>query len=238
LNAELDLRYLNTMVATTMNRLAAPRASVVHLWPAPLAGTPRVKVACLSHAERDRLALRHGVAARRFAFTHAALRHVAAAYEGCAPKDARLAAAYGEPPCVGAGLWVSLAHCDDLALVAVASSAVGVDVEPVASRPSDADELGDVSDATLTPAELGLLGRTNPRRQPGLWLRLWVRKEAALKARGARLGDIPLFELDASGDRLEELVFVDVTPDPEHVGAIALAAPTALVEWKEVPDVT
>jgi phosphopantetheinyl transferase len=241
LNIVRDVRYLKGMAATakSTSRHYPPPAGIVHLWPASLDGARCVDALSLSEPERDRIALRPGVAGHRFALAHAALRQVVAAYDGCAPQEAGLVAAYGKPPLAPQGLHVSLAHCDDLALIAVATSAVGVDIEPLSSEPSDPEELWELAHATLTAAELDLLvDQGDTREQAELWLRPWVRKEAALKARGVGLGEIPLFELDAGAERLEELAFVDLAPGATHIAAVALAAPGVQVEWKELDDVT
>ncbi len=70
-----------------------------------------------------------------------------------------------------------------------------------------------------------------------MWVRLWVLKEAVLKSRGASLGDIPLFDLDVRDGRVGELALTELSPDGEHVAAIALAADRVRVDWKELDHV-
>jgi 4'-phosphopantetheinyl transferase len=237
LNVRNDPRY-KVSVTTTIRRprFAPPDRGVVHVWCVPLPADGAPDVSCLSASEGRRLALRNGEAAHRFGRAHVALRQVVAAYEGCSPHAVRLAAGYGERPRAASGLELSLSHCDDLALVAVATSVVGIDVEPVAAGEPRADELDDLAHATLTCAELELLERTTAAERPALWLALWVRKEALLKARGAGLGEIPLYELEAGGERSDDLALLDLRPDDAHLGAVALAARAVRIEWKELDD--
>jgi 4'-phosphopantetheinyl transferase len=237
LNALADPHYKMSVTGTiTKPPLAAPGSGVIHVGRVPLAADGAPDVSCLSAPERRRLALRNGEAAQRFGRAHVALRRVIAAYEGCSPHAVRLAAEYGERPQAAGDLELSLSHCDDLALVAVATSAVGIDVEPVTAADAGADELADLAHATLISAELELLERTTAAQRPALWLRLWVRKEALLKARGAGLGDIPLFELDASRSRCDGLVLMDLEPGDAHLAAVAIAVDAVRIEWKELDD--
>jgi 4'-phosphopantetheinyl transferase len=192
---------------------------------------------CLSTAEQRRLRLRRGEAGQRFRHSHVALRRIAAAYEGCSPASARLTTVYGEPPRAAHGLKLSLAHCDDLALIAAARAPVGVDLEPVSAADANPDELADIADSTLTRMELELLERTPPSHRPLRWLKMWVRKEAVLKSRGVSLGEIPLFDLDVRGGRIGELALADLSLGEQHVAAVALAADRVRVDWKELDDV-
>lgn len=237
LNVSNDPRYKVRVMATmTRPPMAAPGRGVIHVWCVPLMADAPPDLSCLSASERRRLALRSGAAAERFGRAHVALRHVVSAYEGCSPHAVRLAAGYGKRPQAERGLELSLSHCDDLALVAVATSAVGIDLEPVAAAEPEADELDDLAHATLSCAELGLLDRTTAAARPALWLRLWVRKEALLKAQGVGLGEIPLYELDASREQANGLALLDLQPDDAHLAAVALAADAVRIEWKELDD--
>jgi hypothetical protein len=51
----------------------------------------------------------------RFAISHGAMRQVVGRYLGCDAAEVPIDSCYGVPPRV-AGLQLSLAHCDDLAL--------------------------------------------------------------------------------------------------------------------------
>jgi hypothetical protein len=63
-----------------------------------------------------------------------------------------------------------------------------------------------------------------------------VRKEAALKATGDGLGDRALCELDVSGARIGELVLLDLDMGPDHLAALAGAAPIMRIRVQEWVD--
>ena len=167
--------------------------------------------------------------------SHGAMRQVLGAYLGCAPAEVPLESPDGQPPTM-AGLELSLTHCGRLALLAVAITPVGVDVE--ATSNVEADDLAELAKATLTPAEMGQFRVTPPEDQARAWLRAWVRKEAVLKARGKGLGDRSLCELDVSGDRVDGLTLVDLDLGSSHLAAAAITPPAVQVtlkDWIEQP---
>lgn len=94
-------------------------------------------------------------------------------------RDAR-----GAPQVAGTSLHTSLSHSDDA--IAIALSAVGpigVDVEPIGR----AQGMAELAERIAHPRELqALAGLDGPARDAAL-LRLWVRKEALLKAVGVGL---------------------------------------------------
>jgi acyl transferase domain-containing protein/phosphopantetheinyl transferase len=106
--------------------------------------------------------------------------------------------ATGAPSLAGAraaGLHVSLAHKDDVAVAIVSPArAVGIDVEKIEPR---SEQLGNVA---LTPAELAL-GADRPRDE--WFVRLWTAKEAVAKARRTGMTDPRALEVTrVSGDEL------------------------------------
>jgi 4'-phosphopantetheinyl transferase len=216
----------------------SPRAPVltssdVHVWRIEGAGDAERHLGSLSAAERVRLDRHRGERRRRFAITHGAAREVLSGYLGCAPADVPLACAYGRPP-VAPGFALSLAHTEGLGLLALARLPVGVDVEALAD--GDDDDLEQLAEATLTPAEMRAFMRTAPAHRSRTWVRAWVRKEAALKARGLGLGDQLLCELDVSGARSGQLAIVDVDVGADHIAAIAISSPTCRVRVEEWVD--
>jgi phosphopantetheinyl transferase len=133
----------------------------------------------------------------------------------------------GKPP-----LWFSVAHCDDLLLVALSREGeVGVDVER--TRPIDSWER--VADRTLAPAERAQLLRAVERGEEAdqVFLRHWCRVEAELKAIGCGIHGI---EAHRAGQRPAGLRVADLTnlPLPEglpspgvrYQAAVALCAPS------------
>lgn len=124
------------------------------------------------------------------------LETVAARYLGVAVDQVSIVRTVeGKPAVEGATLEVNLAHSCSVALVAVASQAVGVDVEQLRAEVA----AWSLPAHALSPAELGRLeAALEPAR---VFLDLWTRKEALLKAVGLGLGVDPrTIELDANGE--------------------------------------
>jgi 4'-phosphopantetheinyl transferase len=136
--------------------------------------------------------LRRGGDRDRSASARVLLRAAVGAWTG-APADAvviRTACAlcgatdHGKPfvaptPAISAMPHVSVAHADDVVVVAVtAAGPVGVDVEPV-----DAAQFDGFDAVALSQVERAAQGL----REPGARVRTWVRKEAVLKATGLGL---------------------------------------------------
>ncbi|MDO9407844.1 4'-phosphopantetheinyl transferase superfamily protein [Patulibacter sp.] len=187
----------------------------------------------LSAEEHEKAAaLRRPVDRDLYLVAHVGLRRIVAAHLGAALGEVVLGAApcpscggpHGRPLLPQApGLHVSLSHAARLAAVALAADEVGVDVEPC-DRP-DADLQGLTSQ--LHPDERRLVAASGDRR--AALLRCWVRKEAAMKARGLGLAE----PLDAHstawpGDRgvtADGLHVLDVDAGPAHLGAVAVRAP-------------
>ncbi len=85
------------------------------------------------------------------------------------------------------GLHFNLAHSGNLAVLAVARFALGVDVE--LPRPGFADD--EIAERFFAPREVAELRRLAPEQQEAAFFRCWTRKEAYLKALGGGLS-IPL----------------------------------------------
>lgn len=149
----------------------------------------------LSADELERLqGIRLTVDRARFASAHALLRRAIALHTGESPSavaiEQRCRSCDGNhgPPRIsdgarGADLHVSLAHCTDIALCAVARGAsVGVDVEP-ADRAIEPSKLS----VALTARERARLRKLPPAAARTELLRGWVRKEAYAKGRGLGL---------------------------------------------------
>jgi 4'-phosphopantetheinyl transferase len=119
------------------------------------------------------------------------------------------------------GACVSLSHTDGLALVAVADCAVGVDVEHLAAAPTH-EELDDLAALTLSEREHHALAVVDRCARPARWLKLWTRKEAALKAAGTSLGDLAIRDIDGLAAGVRELDLAG-----QYVGAVAVGDPDA-----------
>ncbi len=213
--------------------LARPTARDVHVWRVELRGDSDRYVASLSAAERVRHARLRHERRDQFAISHGAVRQVLGAYLGRDARDVPLDAASGRPPSVP-GLELSLTHCDELALLAVAVGPVGVDIE--ALNRVEPRDLRELADTTLSAAELTQFLLTPADQQVRAWLRSWVRKEAVLKSRGVGIGGRPPRELDVSLDRVDEVTIVDIDIGPAHVGAAAITPPAERIVLRDWID--
>ncbi len=126
------------------------------------------------------VALEHPAKQRRRELAHLALDWLLAAYLGVTPAQLVFErGAAGKPQLQGEPLQFSLSHSERLALVAVArSQPVGADVQAPHPATTRAWFARRICSAREYDRHL-----TNP--EPDELLRLWVRKEAVLKARGA-----------------------------------------------------
>jgi phosphopantetheinyl transferase len=191
-----------------------------------LEGEERVRFATYTNA----------VVARRFAIARGTVREVLGSVLGLDPSAVPLHhGLHGKPALArGAGLrplWFSVAHCEDLVLVAVSRTMdVGVDLE----RARSIEQWERVADRVLDPAERAQLrDAVEAGHDAGTaFLRHWCRVEAELKAIGCgiagleahRAGKRPL------GLRLADLPELPLPADVAATGAryqaaVALCAP-------------
>lgn len=125
---------------------------------------------------------------QRRAHARQAARQVLAEYLGVPPTEVRWSVGpWGKPGLnhSRSAIRFNLSHAGDFALLAVSEVAdVGVDIECRLPR-SGAQAL---ADRFFTPADRALLTAAADR-QDAVYLRLWTRKEACVKAAGGRLFD-------------------------------------------------
>ncbi|MFE6162218.1 4'-phosphopantetheinyl transferase family protein [Streptomyces sp. NPDC056486] len=107
-------------------------------------------------------------------------------------------AGHGRPRFAGAQLDYSVSHTRDHVVVGVVSEGlVGVDVDTVPRR----DTVDRLATKALTPHERGVWDRLPEDQRPAAFVRLWTRKEAAVKLTGHGLA-AALSALDANGPEL------------------------------------
>jgi len=249
LNAVRDPRYYVSVSIDAprayLRRLAA--AGAVDVWRVPL-GT-YANDASLSAAEQMRAERRIGDERRRFVVSHAATRAIVADYLDVPPSELRMEMRYGDKPrLANARLEISLAHSGDLALVALATTPVGVDLERMDDLPDD--ELDDLAEFSLTRRELDAFAALDPPRRRHAFLRVWTRKEAYLKAIGKGIAERAMAEIDVSAgdaaprliaagdDEINSFALIDLDPAPGFVGAVAVAADDVAVtlhDWDPAP---
>ncbi|SMF97095.1 4'-phosphopantetheinyl transferase [Methylomagnum ishizawai] len=167
--------------------------ATLHIWRHDFATVSRwvpEPEACLApdeHARAARLRSPEGRAA--FVWTRAHLRVLLGAYLGCGPLDIAFEpGAYGKPRLAGSaedrGLVFNVSHTGGAAALAFArDTALGVDIE--AGRPHR--DLERLAAFCLAPAELAVWQGLAPDARPAAFTRLWVCKEAFVKATGRGL---------------------------------------------------
>jgi phosphopantetheinyl transferase len=194
-------------------------------------------VGTLSPAERERYAgYMNTIVARRFALGRALLREVLGCALGAVPECIPLCeGVHGKPALGGAWrarqLWFSVAHCEDLLLVALSRTAdVGIDLE----RSRSIEQWERVADRVLSPTERAQLRHAVEEGEDAgiVFLRHWCRVEAELKAIGCGIVGL---EEHRAGKRPLGLRLLDLTDLPlpasvrggtaRYQAALALCAP-------------
>jgi len=167
----------------------------VHVWAVPLdrswASAPELSHV-LSPDERARandFALREP--RQVFVASRAALRSLLGRYLHLPPEHVQIVLEpIGKPRLGGGEFHFNLAHSGNLALIAATRGCeIGVDVELVRA----VDPAHEIAARNFHPAEQAAIRAEGAAELPAVFMRLWTRKEAVLKAVGAGLG----FPLDA-----------------------------------------
>ncbi|MFT6078168.1 MAG: 4'-phosphopantetheinyl transferase [Planctomycetota bacterium] len=225
---------------TLTNPGSVPMAtSEVHVWAVPLNGDPEPFAELLSADERERLGrYRFADHQRRYQIGHGALRLILAGYLDVAATDIEFRTGpRGKPYLVSEALQFNLSHSGKLALIAVATSELGVDVEKVRHLES----LTPIAQRHFSNSEFAKLDELHGDARELGFYRCWTRKEAYIKALGEGLSlALDSFEVSlcedpqflACHDGREDPAdwsMLDVSPGPEFVGAIAMRAKQPVV---------
>ena len=218
------------------NHFTLPRE--VHIWRVSLQQQQDVVARhrmLLSPEEKQRSARFHFEKdKRRYTVARGSLRTILSGYIRRSPDELRFdTGRYGKPFLAGLGeaeeLGFNLSHCEDLALIAVTSGrAVGVDVEKI----REMQDLSLILNRFFTVEERELVDSFPGEERTAAFLSLWVRREAAAKARGLNLSaalskiNLPLYPL-GEGICIEEpdhctWFIQDLKLDPYHVGAVCV----------------
>lgn len=183
-------------------------------------------VETLSPAELSRFESHtNAIVARRFAVGRALLRQMLGAVLGVSPDAVQLREGVHGKPALARGsankpLWFSVAHCDELLLVALSRTAdVGVDVER--TRAIECWER--VADRVLDPRERAQVDRAVEQGEDAgvAFLRHWCRVEAELKAIGCGIHGL---EAHRAGKRPAGLRIADLGELPLPPGLAGLPA--------------
>lgn len=174
----------------------------VRCWPVLLrlgAGPDAAVLDMLTPVEHQELHRLHQRDDRlRYAGTRAALRQILAQEYGLPPTLKMVRNAFGKPMLADApGLEFNVSHSGARALIAVSRAGqVGVDVEKMVPL-----QLAGLAELVCTPLERAGLARLPVAAQHAEFFRLWVGKEAVLKAVGVGIAGehMPLLALLDSG---------------------------------------
>ena len=161
--------------------------ATIHVWTGSLALDPAAVDECCAiladdeRARAGRFQVSH--ARRRFVVARTLLRRLLSRYLRTDP--AAIAIEYGRhgKPCVanGAGVRFNVSHAEDAVVVAIAlQREVGIDIEAV-SR--DVDVEG-IAGQAFSPVEIDALTSLPFDARHDVFYRIWVRKEAYVKAHG------------------------------------------------------
>lgn len=145
---------------------------------------------CLSPTEMQRAQRFSSTQARRHYLTaHIALRQLLAHATGIAAPDLKFSVGmHGKPGLRGVeNCFFNLSHSGSQALVGISqgqdATDIGVDVEVL----RELEDLENLLPAVLTLAEQKEFSGVSPAQQTAVFLQLWTRKEACLKAWGSGL---------------------------------------------------
>ncbi|MGW3350169.1 4'-phosphopantetheinyl transferase family protein [Nonomuraea rubra] len=189
-------------------------------WAGPDDRTEESMAVVLNERELGRAArFRRPADRRRFVTGAWLLRTASAAQLGTSPQDVAVDRScpdcdryHGKPELKGDGahLHVSISHSGDRVVVALTEEGpLGVDVEAVPAEPVD-----DLARCALTAWEQAQLDALPRHERYEAFVRLWVRKEAALKATGHGLRISPT-EVEVSGPFAEPALLswpLDIPP--------------------------
>jgi 4'-phosphopantetheinyl transferase len=173
--------------------IGRPDGGEAHVWVVPLelpAESVALISACLSPDERERHArLPDDAARRRFAVSRGALRHILGLCSGRSSGAlSLLRGTLGKPHLEHPdGVEFSVSHSGEIALVAVAATAVGVDIEHLRQR----KHATRTAERVLHPDTARLLQRLPEPERTDAFLAAWTLREAHVKAVGGGLFRTP-----------------------------------------------
>jgi len=159
-------------------------------------------------------------ARRRFVLGRALLRHWFGAAVGADPRSLAISIGeHGKPGLSGVAHApdFNLSHSADIAVLAVAPAAVGVDVEALRAVPK-ADRL---AHRFFSRAEEAAVRAAEAADRDRVFFRIWTQKEAWLKATGLGVG-MPLRELETEPDPSRPPRVIAVSKDRDEAARWSL----------------
>ncbi len=220
------------------------RAAGLTVWHIPLAAdAPEERSLSLLDEDERRRAERfvRDRDRRRFVAAHAALRQILAHLTGRPPASLRIVTpANGKPQLAEVPLRFNLSHSGDHAVLATSwNCEVGIDIE-VAAPGSDLDGMADI---VMSEPERAVFSTVPAQCKPAAFLRLWMRKEALLKAAGHGLARDPrtlTVGLDPGEARevaMDGTVWHlrDIVPAPDLRGSVCADKPPGPIRFRIGP---
>ena len=198
----------------------------------------------LDAAERNRSNLMHRDDARlRFTAGRWLVRHVLARRLGCSETEVVLTIdAHGRPMLATGGIDFNLSHAGSLVVLALSTARTGIDVEAT-KRTRD---WRSIARRFFSAVEVAAVEAYPEAQQRAAFFRVWVRKEAFVKALGAGIATgLDRFDVSAgpdpvlTGARIEgvdpgEWSIRDFDAAPGYAGAVAVRAARPCVEVHDV----
>ena len=194
----------------------------------------RVFESALDAAERDRSRLMQRDDARlRFTAGRWLVRHVLARRLGCTEAEVVLAiGAHGRPMPAAGGIDFNLSHAGSLVVLALSAARTGIDVEAT----KRANDWRAIARRFFSMGECAAIEAYPEAEQRAAFFRVWVRKEAFVKALGTGIATgLGRFDVSAgpepalTGARIDgidpaEWSIRDFAPGPGYAGAVAVRA--------------
>ena len=207
---------MNTTSRTTLSEHG------IHVWRFPLVAA-RQEITALSHwlserenARLDRIPSRVKKDKRIVAWGR--LRYILSRYLDCAPGDIQIARErFGRPAIIvpeQPAIRFNLSHSGSLGLIGISRNAVGVDIEKVNASLN----VKRLATRFFAPDEAERLANLSEEEGIQMFYRLWVLKEAHLKAHGASVpAGLSQCELTLDGDSLRLCRSAFESPDSHNV---------------------
>ncbi|MBA4186659.1 MAG: hypothetical protein C0467_01435 [Planctomycetaceae bacterium] len=174
----------------------------VRVWVIPLDNPPANEVElreCLTDEEQER-ADRYKIAKPRHQFVtgRGLVRQILGNCLGIGPRDVPITyTGAGKPILASGGLHFNVTHTDAIALIALANSPVGVDVEQVRKLANPAG----LVERFFSVAECAAYRKLAPEWQMRGFFRAWTCKEAIIKTMGMSVTTLSEFDVELDPER-------------------------------------
>ena len=187
--------------------------------------------------------MRSPVARLQFAAGRWLARRVLARRIGCTEAEIELAVdTHGRPSLASGGIDFNLSHAGSCVVIALSEVRVGIDVESV-ERTRDWRA---IAQRFFSPAETAAIEACTAQQRRMTFFRIWVRKEAFVKALGTGVAtgfdrfdvsagtEAALLAARIEGVEAAEWSIVDFEPGAGHLGAVAVRATRPRIRVREI----